>query len=456
MKKIFDKNPDTIFRVINGKPFIMNYKTGNVMTLNELGSVIWEKLPDFSSKIIKDIASEYDVSKDEVQKDVLEFLDLLKKENLVLMDHKERFPRNLIEELVHLEKIEKLGIQECIPIIAKFELLYHCNLNCVHCFNITERWRKGTLETRAVKQIIDKLYDIGTMLISFTGGEIFLRKDIWDIIEYADQKNFLIELLTNASLITEEDVERLKHFRISNVQISIYSHIPEIHDSITCGSGSFKESIRVIRSLAANKINTSIVTPLMKMNFQDYEKLRELANQVGVKHEYYPDSIFERNNGSGDVCDLRLSKKDISKFYSENPDDIPYKKTDTNQVICHAGTNQCSISPFGDVFPCFHNILPMNLGNLMNRSLEDIWAHSKELRNLRNLKISHLNNCPGCPAIYNCSICPGMNMRANNKLLEPARICCDYAFSAKEAADRNSIDLEKRKLRNIKNVEDFH
>jgi radical SAM protein with 4Fe4S-binding SPASM domain len=277
---------------------------------------------------------------------------------------------------------------------------------------------------------------------------------LWDIIEYADRKDFLIELLTNATLMTETDVERLKNYRISNVQISVYGHSPEIHDSVTGVPGSFKRSMNIIHCLTANKINTLMVTPLMKINFPGYKKIMELANRMGANH-YCSNLIIERYDGSKDVYDLRLSKDEILKFFSENPDEIPYKKRDINDAICTAGINQCSISPFGDVFPCFHNLLPLNLGNLMNQSLEDIWTHSKDLENFRDLKICHLNGCPECPAVSNCVICPGMNMRANNNLLEPAPVSCHNAFSAKEVFDRDShsIDFEGR---HIKKLEDFH
>lgn len=446
MNERFDRHPDTIFRVIKGNPLIMNYKTGDVMALNELGTVVWEKIPATLARMVENIAVEYDVSTDEVYQDVLEFLDCLEKQNFVVIDRKKeggfsRFPRSVSGE-IQLEKIKQLGIQECIPIVAKFELLYHCNLNCIHCANITERWRESTLDTKGVKHIIDQLYDIGTMVISFTGGEIFLRKDLWDIIEYADRKGFLIELLTSATLMTKADVKKLKHYRISNVQISIYSHNPQVHDSVTGLSGSYEKSIKMINCLIENKINTLIVTPLMKVNFQGCQKVKELSGQPGVsvKHSFsYP--IFERNDGRKDVYDLRLSKEEIHKFYSENPDAAICKSKDINEAICYAGVNQCSISPFGDISPCFHSLLQMNLGNLREQSLEDIWTNSKELENLRNLKILHLEDCRECPALSTCPLCPGINMRATNNLLEPAQVCCDYAFCAKEMVDRPSIAI---------------
>jgi len=433
MNKRFDKHPDTISRTIHGKTFVVNYKTGNMTTLNDLGVDTWKKMPASLPGIAEGIAAEYDVSRNQAEQDVREFLDVLEQENLVVTDPEKKtpFPRSITGELTHLDKIEQLSIRECIPIKAKFELLYHCNLKCTHCANITERWRQGTLDTEGVKYIIDQLHDIGTMLISFTGGEIFTRKDLWEIIEYADEKDFLIELLTNASLMTGEDVERLKKYRVSNVQVSLYSHIPGPHDSITGVPGSFEKTINTLKYLTANKINTSISTPLMKINSRDCGKVRELAHQIGIKH-YYSYNIFERDDGSTDVYDLRLSRDEMCEFFRENPAEIPYKKKDINDPICYAGTNQCSISPFGDVFPCFHTLLPIKLGNLTEQSLEDIWTNSGYLQHLRELKIYQLEGCPECPALSNCILCPGLNMKANRNLLKPARVCCDHAFSARE------------------------
>jgi radical SAM protein with 4Fe4S-binding SPASM domain len=441
MNERFDKHPDTIFRIINKKPLIFNYKTGNVMTLNELGAVIRNKLPASLGEIVRDIAAEYDVSRDEVMEDVVEFLEVLQRENMAakVNPHRDRrqnpFHR-FVHGDIHAEKIEQLGIQECIPTVAKFELLYRCNLNCAHCYitgNQREE-RSGILDTEAVKRIIDQLYDAGTMVIAFTGGEIFAREDLWEIIEYADSKDFLIELLTNAALMTEADVQRLKNYRISNVQVSLYSHIPELHESVTKAPGSFQKTINIIECLAANKINTLIAAPLMKLNFRDYHKIKELAMKLGVKY-YYSCMIFERNSGSGDIYGLRLSREEVRQFHRENPEDILYKKKDSDDAICYAGTNQCSISPVGDVSACFHVHLPFTLGNLTEQSLQEIWTHSPELEYYRGLKINDLTRCPECPAISYCSICPGLNLRANHDLLEPAPVCCQHAFSAKSVIE---------------------
>lgn len=434
----FYKEQHTLSRIINETPVIFNFNTGNVMTLNQLGAVIWEKLPASLSQLSESISMAYDAPRAVIHRDIEEFLETLQQDCFVTVNSDRTGPllRNLTKHLDCLGKIEALGIKYSIPIIAKFELTYHCNLSCIHCANITERWRTGMLDTGEVTDILDQLYDTGTMLISFTGGEIFVRKDLWDIISYAHEKGFLIELLTNASLMTAQDVERLKTYRISNVQISIYGHNREIHDAVTKCPGSFEKSIGIIRSLDENNINISMVTPLMKLNSRDFFNMRALADRLRVEHSFsYP--LFERDDGSRDVYGLRISTDNIRDFFLQNPGHIRTGGRDIDDVPCHAGINQCSISPFGDLYPCFHNILPMNLGNLRNRSLKDIWTNSEDLEHLRQLKIRDLKQCPDCPAAAHCTICPGLNMRANNSLLEPAPVCCHYAFGAKTAAQRH-------------------
>ncbi len=266
-----------------------------------------------------------------------------------------------------------------------------------------------------------------------TGGEIFLRKDLYELIEYAHKKDFLIRLLANGTFITEMDAQKLKKFRITSIQISLYSHIPEIHDSVTGVKGSFKKSMKAIKILLRNGIYVEIATPLMKINFQSCKGIKQLAKKIGIRARLsYP--IFERNNGSKDVYNLRPSRNQIIEFFLKNPEQIVCEARKRNEPICGSGINTCQINPFGDIFPC--TLLNIKLGNVKNQSLRKIWNYSPFLNYLRKLKIKSLTKCYKCPAISYCNVCPGLNMKATNNILVPAKVCCDYAFSAKEAQSK--------------------
>lgn len=87
-----------------------------------------------------------------------------------------------------------------------FELTPKCNFNCVHCY-LHDHHRSEELPYDEIIRIIDILYDKEVLFITFTGGDIFTRKDFLDIYLYAKRKGFIIELYTNGALITEKDIQ---------------------------------------------------------------------------------------------------------------------------------------------------------------------------------------------------------------------------------------------------------
>jgi len=429
------KSPYTIFRKINGLPLVINYRTGNIIDLNETGFFIWDHLPNKVSKILDIMASIYKSSNKTIKTDVLNFLNELINKHFIFI--KDRDGKNLstigpsVTELEVREKIKDFGMQRCIPILAEIELLNQCNLKCIHCFNITDRRRKP-LGTAEMKHVIDELFAIGTVLLIFTGGEVFLRKDLRELIEYADKKDFLIRILTNGTLIGDNEIKILKKFRVISVQVSIFSHIPEIHDFITNEKGSFAKSIKAIKKLIKNNINVEIATPLMKVNFPEHEGIKRLAETLGIRHRYsYP--IFERNDGSKDVYALRPSKKEIFQFFSEDLSRIIYLPRAKDELICGVGVNTCMVNPQGDLFPC--TLLHIKIGNLLKQKLEVLWNSSEILNELRKLRVRNLVKCAKCPSIAYCSLCLGHNWRATKKLLKPAEVVCDYAIKSMEAIE---------------------
>jgi radical SAM protein with 4Fe4S-binding SPASM domain len=75
-----------------------------------------------------------------------------------------------------------------------------------------------------------------------------------------------------------------------------------------------------------------------------------------------------------------------------------------NPVGCHAGVSYFSLRPNGDVYPC--TFLPINVGNIREQSLHDIWYNSKilnQLRDRRNLK----GKCGTCEYRETCGGCRG-------------------------------------------------
>ncbi len=93
----------------------------------------------------------------------------------------------MIKELDYKEFVRGLSsvsLEQRLPLRAAFELTYRCNFQCLHCYLPPERrsLKAGKeLSGRQVFSILEQMRDIGVIFVGFTGGEVFLRKDIFDI-----------------------------------------------------------------------------------------------------------------------------------------------------------------------------------------------------------------------------------------------------------------------------------
>ncbi len=116
-----------------------------------------------------------------------------------------------------------------------------CNLTCSHCLvNSSPNEDKG-LSTETIKKIIDEAVILGTTRFYFTGGEPFMRKDIFELIDYVcNHKESELIMLTNGTLLKGKTIERLQKFDKERlkIQISLDGSRPETNDPLR-GKGSF-------------------------------------------------------------------------------------------------------------------------------------------------------------------------------------------------------------------------
>src|SRR5438445_10716512 len=137
-----------------------------------------------------------------------------------------------------LEQMTEKALARNIPLSVQLDLTYRCNERCVHCY--LDHEDHGEMTTAEIKHLLDEMADAGVFILTLSGGEIFLRKDFFEILEHARRLMFCIKLKTNAVFIREREAARLRELGVESIQISIYSHRPEIHDAITLVNGSLK------------------------------------------------------------------------------------------------------------------------------------------------------------------------------------------------------------------------
>jgi AdoMet-dependent heme synthase len=325
-------------------------------------------------------------------------------------------------------KALKLGI----PLTVHLDLTYRCNERCVHCY--LDHEDHGEMTTSEIKDLLDQLAEAGVFFLTLSGGEILMRKDFFEILEYARMRGFCVKLKTNAVLIREKEAERIRDLAVESIQISIYSHRPEVHDAITKVPGSLRRSINAIRFLQSEGLRVTIANVLMLQNIQDYPGVRALGAELGVEVTIDP-TITPKMDGDRSLLDLNIDQAALERVFREEgmiensgescaPPSGPDAEV-LDSLPCSAGHTACYVSPYGDVYPCVQ--FPLPSGNVRRDKFLDIWRHSPQLNEVRSITLGDLTGCSHCSNLKSCTRCPGLAYMEGN-MRGPSIQDCEKSF----------------------------
>jgi radical SAM protein with 4Fe4S-binding SPASM domain len=327
------------------------------------------------------------------------------------------------------ERALRLGV----PFSAQLDLTYRCNEQCVHCY--LDHDDHGEMTTAEIKNLLKEMAEAGVFILTFSGGEIFLRKDFFEILEYARSLTFCIKLKTNAVLIREAQAARLRELEVQSVQISIYSHRPEVHDAITKVKGSLRRSITAIRFLKSQGLKVIMANVLMKENMQDYHGVRALAEELGAEYTLDP-TITPMMDGNRSTVELNAGESALrelfrDEFFVGNAEEFcapppPVETESLSSLPCSAGHTACYVSPYGEFYPCVQ--FPLSCGNVRQQRFIDIWRNSEQLKEVRSIRLKDLSGCSQCAHGTTCTRCPGLAFMEGN-MRGPSTADCEKSFA---------------------------
>jgi len=332
-----------------------------------------------------------------------------------------------------------------IPISVHLDVTYRCNERCVHCY--LDHDDHGEMTTAEIKDILNQLSDAGVFFLTLSGGEVLMRRDFFEIVEHARRLLFNVKLKTNGVMIREAEARRIRELGVEQVQISVYSHRPEIHDAITKLPGSLKRTIEAIRFLKSQGLKVVIANVLMTDNFFDNTGVMALANELEVSYTLDP-TITPKMDGDTSVLALRIPGSDLKQVFRSdelvgNVEEFcappPAPDDDIMDGLpCSAGHTACYISPYGDVFPCVQ--FPLPSGNLRRQKFSDIWQNSSQLKDVRSIRARDLPTCSTCAHVGTCTRCPGLAYLEGN-MRGPSYQDCEKSYA------RTGIPSENLKAR---------
>jgi MoaA/NifB/PqqE/SkfB family radical SAM enzyme len=111
------------------------------------------------------------------------------------------------------------------PVMAHIIPIRRCNLSCGYC-NEYDDYSKP-VPTDVMIRRIDKLADLGTTIITISGGEPLLHPDLDDIIAAIRARGALACMITNGYLLVPDRIRRLNRAGLDHMQISIDNVMPD-------------------------------------------------------------------------------------------------------------------------------------------------------------------------------------------------------------------------------------
>jgi [mycofactocin precursor peptide]-tyrosine decarboxylase / 3-amino-5-[(4-hydroxyphenyl)methyl]-4,4-dimethylpyrrolidin-2-one synthase len=299
------------------------------------------------------------------------------------------------------------------PICLTWELTYACNLACVHCLSSSGRRDPRELSTDECKAVIDELQRMQVFYVNIGGGEPTVRRDFWEIVDYATAHDVGVKFSTNGSRITREIAARLAASDCVDVQISIDGATVEVNDAVR-GPGSYATAIRAMERLAAagfTGFKLSVV--VTRQNARQLDAFKAIADRYDAQLRL----TRLRPSGRGaDVWDelhpTAQQQHDLYHWLLERGEEVltgdsffhlaAYGDPLPGLNLCGAGRVVCLIDPVGDVYACPFAIHDAFLaGNVRDPGgFTGVWRESELFLDLRRPQTG--GACASCGFYDSC------------------------------------------------------
>lgn len=277
------------------------------------------------------------------------------------------------------------------------ELTKKCNLRGVHCGSDCGASSGNELTTDQWKDFIRYIADNFSpkqIMFCITGGEPMVRSDFYDIVNEIHKYGFSWGLTTNGTLITREDVSKLKKAGMKTVALSV-DGLKETHDSFRNQEGCFEKVLQAFKLLNKKYLfeRVQITTVVSKRNIDEMDALYDLFSEYGVKD--WRLASVDPIGRANDKSDILLSADDYDRLFDfisqkrhENsmhiqygcahfvPERFDYDVRDM-KYKCGAGIHVASVLSNGDIFSCIDTERRPELiqGNILYNDFCKVWEN---------------------------------------------------------------------------------
>jgi len=171
-----------------------------------------------------------------------------------------------------------------------------CNNNCVFCIQEDDRYIKNTMSTEKIKEILKNNYAISKEVV-LTGGEVTIRKDIFEIVKFAKKCGYkTIQIQSNGRMFFYIDFcKKLIDSGANEFGVSIHGSNAKIHDNLIGIRNGFEQVHTGLTNLKKLNQRICINTVITNINYKDLINIFGIVRNFEV-YEYCLSFLYINRN----------------------------------------------------------------------------------------------------------------------------------------------------------------
>lgn len=332
------------------------------------------------------------------------------------------------------------------PYSCGIEITPYCNLHCVHCYLQDYRVEK-LLSHQELFRILDILEEQGLLFVYFTGGEILTYPGFLDVYQYAKKKGFMVELLSNITLLDKAAVDVFRSLPPAKISISIYGASEETYKKMTGSSGNFARAINGLEMLKSAGIYFEIKFIGVKDNIRDFFAVKDIARRFNVKFSHSFE-LFPTLEQSQTPIDHMLTPENIVAFereYSTTRRRWAIQSVESAPIesppmfFCDIARSNFIIDCEGFMNPC--NKLRTREYKILETPFENIWS---AFAKYKQMKAPETYKCASCEKRTLCVPCPAENFLATGSYTTPNPTMCKLSAARMSEFSNSQYDCYRK------------
>jgi possible Fe-S oxidoreductase len=363
----------------------------------------------YNSKYIVIKKNKWIILNNDFQKEIFNLLSESKTIEDIFKDYEEEDILNVLTQI----EAKKFEIEEMNEEKTKGAYIYltnECNLNCPHCYMNSGKKNENELTTEEIRKLLLALSEKMYTHVTFTGGEVFLKKEFDSILEFSKGLGLKNIILTNGTLATKKKISELAPF-IDEVQVSIDGYDEKTNAEIR-GKGNFNLAKQAIEAFLENDVKTVIaITPQyenLSKNLEGYKKFsKELLNEfqknfkIKFSLELLDGRDFKADIDKNKKYNFQLSQL-IDEIYPNEKINNFALNYENGGYIINCGYGELTFSSNGDIYMCslIEKIDKINNLRNINFDLLEIENISKKIKD--NTSSLNIKPCKNCSLKYIC------------------------------------------------------